>query len=170
MAELPLEAWHDFYLSTGATAAAILGATFIVATLTANVEKRDVGLKGFITPTAVHLGSVLVMSAILMMPSLKAFEMIAVFFVGGIAGLIYAFIIWRRVFAMGVDTIDRFWYALMPVVCYGALTVAAILVWREIDFAYELIGFATIALMVIGIRNAWDMATFLIAKGDVKLP
>ena len=55
---LPIEDWHDFYLTTGAGAAAILGATFIVATLVANARQRTIGLKGFVTPTAVHLGSV----------------------------------------------------------------------------------------------------------------
>ena len=52
--------WRDFYVMIGTASGAIVGAAFIVATLTARQKERTLGMKGFITPTAVHLGSVLV--------------------------------------------------------------------------------------------------------------
>ena len=47
MTELNLEPWHDFYVMLGGSAAALVGATFVVATLAGNMEKRTIGIKGF---------------------------------------------------------------------------------------------------------------------------
>ena len=170
MAELPIEDWHDFYLTTGAGAAAILGATFVVATLVSNVRERSVGLKGFITPTAVHLASVFTGSAILLMPTLDVFKAIAFFFLGGCAGVVYCAIVWTRIRHMKIDVPDRLWYAALPVLCYAAFAAGAVLIWQGRTFAFELFGIAFVALMVIGVRNAWDMATFMIMRDDSKPP
>ena len=72
MTALPLTEWRDFYVMIGTAAGVIVGATFIVATLAAQTEKRELGMRGFITPTAVHLGSVLVGSALLAVPTLTS--------------------------------------------------------------------------------------------------
>jgi len=170
MWELQLESWHDFYLTIGAGAAAILGATFIVATLTADVKERTLGLRGFITPTAVHLGSVLTASVVMTMPSLKLYEFVAVFGVGGIAGAIYGAIVWGRVNVISIDLADRTFYALLPIVCYLALAASAALLWNDDEFAFELHGIVLTILLVVGVRNAWDMATFLISRDDKKKP
>ena len=66
MTGLHLEPWHDFYVMVGTSAGALVGATFVVATLAGNMEKRVIGIRGFITPATVHLASVLIGSAILM--------------------------------------------------------------------------------------------------------
>lgn len=170
MAELPIEDWHDFYLTTGAGAAAILGATFIVATLTSNVRERSIGLKGFVTPTAVHLASVFTGSALLLMPTLDVVRAVATFFLGGSAGVIYCAIVWMRIRHMKIDVPDRLWYAGLPVLCYLAFAVGAVLIWQGRMFAFELFGMAFVALMIIGVRNAWDMATFMIMWEDGKPP
>ncbi|HEX2594132.1 MAG TPA: hypothetical protein VHL34_21705 [Rhizomicrobium sp.] len=168
--ELPLEAWHDFYLTIGAGAAAVLGATFVVATLSANIPQRTIGLKGFITPTAVHLGSVLVGSVILLMPTLDIVQATLIFLIGGVAGAIYCVVIWTRIHPMNIDLIDRFWYAAFPTLCYAALAAGGILVWRADDFAFELFGLAFVALTITGVRNAWDMATFMVMFEEGKPP
>lgn len=170
MAELPIDDWHDFYLTAGAGAAAILGATFIVATLTSNVRERAIGIKGFITPIAVHLASVFTGSMLLLMPTLTAFETVAIFFLGGCSGIVYCVIVWTRIHPMNIDLIDRFWYAALPVLCYAAFVAGAIEIWRGAMFGFELFGIAFVALAVIGIRNAWDMATFMIMRDDNKPP
>ena len=38
--------WRDFYVMIGTASGAMIGATFIVATLTANLEKRTLGMRG----------------------------------------------------------------------------------------------------------------------------
>ena len=81
-----LTEWRDFYVMIGTASGAMIGATFIVATLTANLEKRALGLRGFITPSAVHLGSVLVGSAILTVPTLTPMSLAILLGAGGMGG------------------------------------------------------------------------------------
>ena len=83
MVGLPLSEWRDFYVTIGTASGAIVGASFIVATLASELKERTVGLRGFITPTAVYLGSVLVGSAILTVPTLTPVALAVLLGVGG---------------------------------------------------------------------------------------
>lgn len=166
MAELNLESWHDFYVMLGGSAAALVGATFVVATLAGNIEKRAIGIKGFITPATVHLGSVLIASAILMVPTLTALFLALLLGVGGLAGVVYGVIIYFRVTTLKVDLIDRSWYGILPILIYGMLGASAVLIFaKDIDYGLELIAAALVVLLITGMRNAWDMATFMILGG-----
>ncbi|HWA29653.1 MAG TPA: hypothetical protein VG867_01085 [Rhizomicrobium sp.] len=166
MEKLELEAWHDFYVMMGGAAGALVGATFVVATLAGNIEKRTVGIRGFITPATVHLGSVLVGSAILMVPTLTALFVALSLGIGGIAGMIYGVIVYFRITKLSIDLIDRCWYGIFPILMYGVLAASSWLIYlRDIDHGLELIAAALVALLVIGMRNAWDMATFMILGG-----
>ena len=57
MTPLPLENWRDFYVMIGTASGAIVGASFIVASLASGVKELTLGMRGFISPTAVHLTS-----------------------------------------------------------------------------------------------------------------
>jgi hypothetical protein len=86
--------------------------------------------------------------------------------IGGLAGMIYGIIVYSRVNLLKIDLIDRCWYGIFPILMYGLLGVSAALVFlRDIDHGLELIAGALVALLVIGMRNAWDMATFMILGG-----
>lgn len=165
MTELHLEAWHDFYVMIGTSAGALVGATFVVATLAGNIEKRALGLKGFITPATVHLGSALIGSAILMVPTLTALFVALLLGFGGLAGVVYGAIVYARITQLNIDMIDRFWYGIFPILMYGLLAGSALLVFRDVAHGIGLIAAALVALLVIGMRNAWDMATFMIMGG-----
>ena len=170
MAIEQLEQWHDFYLTIGAGAGALLGATFVVATLSANVENRTIGIRGFITPTAVHLGSVFTVSIVLLMPMLTALLAAAFFGVGGLAGVIYAIIVCVRIYKMPIDWADRFWYAAFPVLNYSAIAVSGVLIGMNNAFGVDLLGIVMVTLTITGIRNAWDMATFMVMRDQSTAP
>src|SRR5215472_7623321 len=95
-----LAEWRDFYVIIGTASGVIVGATFIVASLAANLKERMIGLRGFITPTAVHLGSVLVGSAILTAPTLTPDLLAFLLGAGGIAGVFYSLIVTTRIWGM----------------------------------------------------------------------
>ena len=61
----PISEWRDFYEMIGTASGVIVGATFVVASLASGLKEGSLGMRGFISPTAVYLGSVLVSSAIL---------------------------------------------------------------------------------------------------------
>ena len=166
MNELNLEPWHVFYVMMGGSGGALVGASFVVATLAGNIEKRMIGIRGFITPATVHLGSVVIASAILMVPTLTALFLALLFGIGGLGGLVYGVIVYFRVTTLKIDLIDRCWYGIFPVLMYGALGASAVLIFvKDIAIGLEIIAAALVALLIIGMRNAWDMATFMILGG-----
>jgi hypothetical protein len=156
--------WRDFYVMIGTASGVIVGATFIVATLASGLEQRAMGMRGFITPTAVHLGSVLLGSAILCVPDLTPLGLAILLGAGGLAGAVYAVVVAARIWRMNLDLSDRSFYAILPVLAYGAMAaaaLAALMAWRA---ALEILAVSLVALLVIGMRNAWDMANFMITR------
>jgi hypothetical protein len=163
MTALPLAEWRDFYVTVGTASGAIVGAAFVVASLTANQDKRELGIKGFITPTAVHLGGVLVGCAVLIVPSPAVLFLTAFFGLGGLAGILYGgVIIRRRVKGLTLEPEDRFWYLLAAPLAYAGMMTSAWGMWSSGTFALPLLAASLIALLVIGMRNLWDMATYMI--------
>ena len=72
---LPLEAWANFYVIIGSSAGGLTGLTFVVIAFVADAHAvRPTGLRAFITPTIVHFGSALALSALMNVPGLSAHE------------------------------------------------------------------------------------------------
>jgi hypothetical protein len=160
-----LAAWRDFYVMIGTAAGAITGATFVVATLAANLDKRVIGMRGFITPTAVHLGSVLLGAAILCVPTLTPPAFAILFGTGGIAAAAYGIAVAWRIWPMDLDLSDRTFYAIVPVLAYATMAgAAAAMVLRPDWPCLETLAAALVVLFVVGARNAWDMANFMITR------
>ena len=162
MTALPLAEWRDFYVMIGTAAGVIVGATFIVATLASGLEKRSLGLRGFITPTAVHLGSVLLGSAILAVPTLSPLAFAILLGAGGISGAIYGVVVATRIWHMKLDRDDRIFYVILPILTYLGITAAAFMALVPGMPALETLAVVQVLLLVIGMRNSWDMATFMI--------
>lgn len=164
MAALPLSDWRDFYVTIGTASGAIVGASFIVATLASELKERTVGLRGFITPTAVYLGSVLIGSAILTAPTLTPVALALLLGVGGAAGAVYAVIVATRVWNMNLDLADRACYVVIPILAYAAVAVAAFLESWAVAWTFDTLAVALVVIRIVGMRNAWDMATFMIMR------
>lgn len=164
MTTLPLAAWRDFYVMIGTASGVIVGATFIVATLASGLKERMLGLRGFITPTAVHLGSVLVGSAVLCVPSLTPLSLIALLGAGGFAGAVYAVVVAARIWPMNLDRSDRAFYAILPILAYGAMAIAAAMACSKGLPVLETLAASLVLLLIVGMRNSWDMATFMITR------
>jgi hypothetical protein len=162
----PIVEWRDFYVMIGTAAGAIVGATFVVATLAGSIEKREIGLRGFITPNAVHLGVVLVASGILAAPNIPSLFFDAVFALGGLAGFIYCGIVIRRVWGFKLHADDISFYFVLPILSYLAFIIAAWWDWRygNGEAPLRILACAFVVLLVVGMRNAWDMATFMITR------
>lgn len=162
---LALDSWRDFYVMVGTASGAIVGATFVVATLASGMEKRTLGMRGFITPTAVHLGSVVVVSALLCVPALSPL-MLAIFLgAGAIAGAVYAIVVLTRLWPLTLGIDDWLFYGFLPLGCYGVLAAAAFFAFSLNAMCLDLLAGALIVLLMVGMRNAWDMATFMVMGG-----
>ncbi len=56
---------------------------------------------------------------------------------------------------------DWLWYVILPLIAYTTLVVAAIVLPGRSVLALFGIGAATVALLFIGIHNAWDIVTYI---------
>lgn len=164
MPALPLAEWRDFYVMIGTASGAIVGATFIVVTLTSNEKERTIGLRGFIAPIAVHLGSVLVGSAVLAVPTLTPLSLALLLGAGGIAGTVYAIVVAARIWGLKLDFADLSMYVVLPILSYAAIAAAALIVRWRAEWSLDILAASFVTLLVVGIRNAWDQATFMITR------
>ena len=86
----PLAEWDNFYVIVGSAAAGLTGLTFVVISLAGDARRVSIaGLRTFVTPTIVHFGAVLALSAYLTVPHQTVVSLCAGLAVAGVAGLIY---------------------------------------------------------------------------------
>jgi hypothetical protein len=67
------------------------------------------------------------------------------------------------------DRSDKFFYGIFPAINYLALGTAAASVWFASTAAPYAVGGIMLVLLLMGIRNAWDLATFIVhnaPRGD----
>jgi hypothetical protein len=172
MNETALSAWSNFYVMTGSSAAALIGLMFVVITLVVGEERArrsPEGITAFSTPTVLHFSSALLVSAILNAPwkSLgPPGTLIGIVAICGAAYVLRATYIAARVETYTPDAEDWTWYTVLPVIAYGVFLASAIAV--HLGHVGALFGFggAAIMLIFIGIRNAWDVVTFLATGGS----
>lgn len=118
----------------------------------------------FGTPTVVHFGAVLLISAILSAPW-ETFSGPAVALgVSGLAGIWYAMMVFRRA-RKQTDYVpvleDWLWHVAFPLVAYLALLAAALVLQRDSVPALFVIGATAVFLLFIGIHNAWDAVIYI---------
>ena len=167
----PLQAWHEFYFLLGTSAAALTGLMFVVVSINPDTiaNRAQAGLRAFVTPTMVFFTTVLVVSALLLVPELAARSMAVLLAVSGIAGL--AYLVWARGhyhWSHGIGqqppTLDRedwIFYIGLPFASYVLLVAAAIGIWLRAGFGAPLLALTTMLLLIVGIHNAWDLVIWL---------
>src|SRR5688572_7934344 len=125
-----LAEWESFYVNVGSSAGALIGLQFVVMTLIAETPPLRVAEAGaaFATPTIVHFGGALLLSAIVSAPW-QAITLAAVLWgLTGLSGVTYAVIVARR---MRVQTAyqpefeDWFYHVLLPLAAYALLLISA---------------------------------------------
>src|SRR6266853_496962 len=98
--------WDSFYVIVGSAAGALIGLQFVVLTLIAErppLRAADAGA-AFATPTIVHFGTALLLSAILRAPWQAVTPVAALWGFVGLSGAVYTGIVARR---MRVQTAYR---------------------------------------------------------------
>jgi hypothetical protein len=167
----PIEGWDNFYVIVGSSAAALTGLQFVVVALVVDVRKgtslRE--MDAFATPTIVHFCAVLLTSAILSAPWPSIADPTIALAAVGAAGVVYVIVVIRRSARQtGYTPVleDRVFHHILPLVSYGVLAVAALLLRRHAQTALFWIGATTVLLLVIGIHNAWDTVTWIASGGS----
>src|SRR5579864_9064317 len=162
-----LSGWENFYVIVGSSAGAFIGLQFVVITLVANMPiARDQAQAGdaFATPTIVHFGAVLLLSAILSAPWEHGVASASVVWgLLGLTGVVYEIIVIRRMRTQTVYTPqfeDWLFHVLLPCAAYATLAASAYAAPRHAHGAMFVLGAAVLLLLFIGIHNAWDAVTY----------
>jgi hypothetical protein len=81
---------------------------------------------------------------------------------GGVAGVVYGLVVIRRIWAVQLSPDDWAFYMALPVLAYVMMIAGALMSPATISF--ELVGAALVLLLIVGMRNTWDMANFAITR------
>ena len=160
-----LAKWDSFYVIVGSAAGALIGLQFVVMTLVAQRPALRVAEAGlaFATPTIVHFGTALLLSAVLMVPWRSIIPAAAILGLIGCAGAAYAVIVARRILVQAVyhpQFEDWLFHALLPLVAYAMLVGGAFTAPSHTREALFAVGGAALGLLFVGIHNAWDSISY----------
>jgi hypothetical protein len=163
---LVLSTWSNFYVIIGSSAGTLTGLTFVSITLVAGRREgiQREGLNAFTTPIVVHFAAALLTSAFLSAPWRALGPVALVLGLVSLAGLAYSAMVVRRIrgrFDYRAEWDDWLWYAVLPLSAYTVLLVSAILLPSHPMPALFVTAAGLILLLFIGIRNAWDIVTYV---------
>ncbi|MBI1759929.1 MAG: hypothetical protein HYR56_00695 [Acidobacteria bacterium] len=161
-----LHGWENFYVIVGSSAGALIGLQFVVMTLIANmpITRNDAQAgDSFTTPTVVHFGVVLLLSAVGSAPWNGIAAVAALWGLIGLGGVVYIVLVARRLRLQTTYQAvfeDWLFHLLLPLISYATLAVAAGVACSHPRPALFLVGAAALLLLFIGIHNAWDIVTY----------
>jgi len=168
-----LEHWDSFYVIIGSSAAALTGLQFVVIVLGAELGAlRASALGPWATPTVVHFCSVLLISAIARAPWTSLLAVSVALTCCGIGGILYVVNVVRQAQRQSdykPVLEDWLWHCLFPFIAYSVAAVSGVLVPWHAEGALFGIGGAVVALLFIGIHNAWDSVTYMAVEHNKKL-
>lgn len=164
----PMNGWENFYVIVGSSAGALIGLQFVVLTLIAGrpVARGEAQAgAAFSTPSVVHFGVVLLLSAIISAPW-DGIGAVAILWGGvGLSGIAYSVIVGRRMRAQTVYKPvfeDWLFYVLLPLAAYIMLAGSAFAARSHARTALFIVGAAALLLLFTGIHNAWDTVMHLV--------
>lgn len=160
-----LAGWQNFYVIVGSSAGALIGLQFVVMTLIASrdVPTNQAAGEAFGTPTVVHFGAALFLSAAAAAPWQGPEGPTFLWGVLGLAGVGYETLVTRRMrkqTAYAPEFEDWLFHVLLPLAAYATLLVSGYAARTKLRPALFAIGAAALLLLFVGIHNAWDAVTY----------
>ena len=157
--------WESFYVIVGSSAGALIGLQFVVLTLIAEKPQLATAAGGaaYLTPTIVHFGAVLLLSALLRVPwhTIGAFAL--AWGLVGLAGIAYVAVVnlrMRRQELYRAQLEDWLFHALLPFAAYGALAGSALAASSHEREALFGVAAAVLLLLFCSLHNAWDVGAY----------
>ena len=164
-AMIEIAKWDSFYVIVGSAAGALIGLQFVVLTLIA--ERPPTGLAeagaAFGSPTIVHFGAVLFLSALLHAPWQTITIAAILWGLLGFGGVVYSVIVFRRMRKQSVYRPvfeDWLFHVLLPLFAYAILALSSFAASLHAHDALFAVGGAALLLLFIGIHNAWDNVAY----------
>lgn len=165
------EAWANFYVIIGSSAAALTGLMFVVIALMPTVRvRRDIkALEAFASPTVVHFTAVLFIGAVVMIPQHTLQTLRASLSTAGVFGVGFAGIVILRTMrqsSYAPEFEDWAWHCVLPAIAYVTLLLSSLLIVSASDGALVGVAVSALLLLFVGIHNAWDAAVWMTTAED----
>jgi hypothetical protein len=161
-----LERWHEFFVLVGTAGATLVALLFVAVSLGAGFlsDERAAATRAFYSPVVVHFTAVFFLAAIALVPAHRAAFFVVMICACALIGAAVSLFVtvqllrhdWTRY------TQDHLAYALLPTIAYLALLVSAWLMGNGSDIAVDVLAGALLLLLVINVRNAWDLTLSMI--------
>jgi len=170
-----LSGWESFYVIVGSSGAALIGLQFVVIVLIADVRIEGgsgEGIAAFGTPTVVHFGSALAVSAFMSAPwggLVGVRTALALVALSGIGFVIRALIRARRQQAYKPVLEDWIWHTLLPLTAYSTILISMLMAGIPTRGAFFAVAIAALGLLFIGIHNAWDTVVWIVINSKPEL-
>ncbi len=167
------EGWDNFFVLIGTAAGGLIGLLFVVITLTSGLD-RDRALRAsgvYMTPNVVHFAVTLVAAALVLAPRISAHVDALILGGAALAGFAHAVRTCLGVAAFAREAgnpphwSDLPLYGLAPGLIYLLLLGDAATIWLGAAFAPFALAALQMILMLLAIRNAWDLITWIAARG-----
>jgi len=159
-------AWETFYVIVGSASGALAGLMFVVIALVADARgATEAQLDAFGTPTVVHFGAALLLSALLATPWPGLLSLRTSLALYGVTGFAYMVVVVRRTHHLTeYAPVFEDWlcHAVLPCASYVAVLIAAISLPLTRTLSLFEIGAAALLLVFVGIHNAWDTVTYIL--------
>jgi hypothetical protein len=160
-----LAKWDSFYVIVGSAAGALIGLQFVVLTLIA--ERPPAGAAqaaaAFGSPTVVHFGTALFLSALLHVPWPTVTVAAVLWGLLGFGGVAYTVIIvWRMrtQIAYKPQFEDWLFHVVLPLAAYALLALSSFVATSRPRGSLFAVGGAALLLLFIGIHNAYDNVSY----------
>ncbi|MDR3419639.1 MAG: hypothetical protein P4L80_00065 [Xanthobacteraceae bacterium] len=158
-----LDGWHEFYILLGTAAAALVALLFVAASIGAGYlsAARGSPTHTFTSPIVFHYTYVLFLSLVSLIPINTDWSLAAIIGISATAALAYSCFIFVRVMrGSAIDLDDRLGYGASPLAAYAAALAAAIFIFERSNVGPPLLAGALVLLLLINIRNAWDLTLY----------
>src|SRR3954454_20920934 len=157
------EGWKEFYLLAGSAAAVLIGLIFVVISLMQDRSRSTVlvGSRLYMGPIVLSVSFVLVLSAGALMPGMTRTGFAAIAGLVALLGLARGLMSTAGIYRVRkeVHWTDIWFYGVVPSLLYILLAIVALGFLKASSGAEQGLAGLVTALMLLAIRNEWDLIT-----------
>ncbi len=164
-----LHGWQSFYQMMGEASATLIGLMFIAAGLGTRLidDKSDPRLRTFVTPTVIYFSVVLLVSALMNVPTLTLTALLAALAAAGLFAAVYSASHLPRLRDINQkESVERrawLWNLLLPLFASLWLLGSALILRRFPEYGLDAAAVGVMLFLVIGLHNAWDVTLRLVS-------
>jgi hypothetical protein len=164
---LPIQEWVPFYTIVGTAAGALIGLQFVAIALLADIARPNTegGIEAFGTPTILHFGTALFVSAVVSAPWHSMAPPVAILGIAGTIGFAYSLLVAHRARTQSAYQPvleDWIFHVALPAIAYATIAAGAFAIHLTPYAGLIAIGAAALLLIFVAIHNAWDNVTYFI--------